>query len=105
MEKSDLKYIQKLELRITKLEKEVFKKKSSSKPDPENDESITALKDLINEGFFDELRKQKDIIKKLKTNATFQKNVKYSASLAILVKEKLLQRKQKEHQWVYAKNG
>jgi len=91
------------ENRISKLENKKGVKKTA-RSQPPMDDVIESLNDLIDNSYFDRPRRYKDIIKQLKTNATFSKNGKYKTALSELVKNKRLKRKQVEHQWEYSKN-
>lgn len=90
------------EKRISKLEKK--KSSVSVKEDTDND-TVQALNDLLKGSFFNEPKKYGQIIKQLKTNATFLAKTNYKKGLESLVKAKKLSRKQVEHQWMYSKNG
>lgn len=91
------------ENRISNLESKKGVKKTAKSQLP-MDDPIESLNDLIDSSYFDSSRRYKDIIKQLKTNATFSKNGKYKTALEKLVKNKRLERKQVEHQWEYSKN-
>lgn len=76
-----------------------------SKHDPSqimNDE-IIILK-LIEKGFFDNYKTYGELVKELKTQAKFDKNVKYTQILVKFTAEDKLKRKISHKQWVYAKN-
>lgn len=88
--------------RISRLEGKKDVKKTT-KPQPPIDDAVESLNDLIDRSYFDSPRRYKNIIKQLKTNATFSKNGKYKTALAELVKNRKLERKQVEHQWEYSK--
>ena len=97
-----------LEKRMTELEKRVEKLEKSntgSKTKTVTDlDEIDHIKGLMKEGFFDEPKKYGEIIKRLKTTASFSKKGKYLDALKQLVRDKKLERKQVHHQWKYQKN-
>ncbi|MEX0594860.1 MAG: hypothetical protein WD512_00035 [Candidatus Paceibacterota bacterium] len=100
MLKDHEKQIKSLEQRITKLEgKEKLKPLESN----EYDQDTKAIFDLIGDSFFDKLKKRKEIIKQLKTNATFSPKANYKKCLEVLVKDRHLLRKDVGHQWAYVK--
>lgn len=106
MSNSELKkFIEKLEKRIDNLEKAVFGNSKSDNGEIQHSvigEDKKGISELIDEGFFKKPQRYKDIIKQLKTNATFSKNLSYKTILNLLVKEKRLQRKMVNHQWMYS---
>lgn len=90
------------ENRISRLESQKGVKKTLKSQPPMND-AIESLNDLIDSSFFDSSKRYRNIIKQLKTNAIFSKNINYKKALTELVKNKKLERKQVEHQWEYSK--
>lgn len=100
--------IQSLEKRILNLEKRVAdleeqKDKTDHNHAKKYDDITIPIMDLKKESFFDNPRKLKEIIKQLKTNASFSSLTECKESLEILVRNKELRRKQIEHQWAYMK--
>lgn len=92
------KILKKHEERILKLEKSLKSKPESIFIDEEK-----VLVILINNGFFNELKRYKEIVKQLQTNAVFDKKGNYRKALEGLVRDKKLKRKQISHQWGYSK--
>lgn len=88
------------ERRISKLEE----KNSISTKKTVGVDSVRALTDLLKESFFIQPKKYGQIIKQLKTNATYSVQSNYRIGLETLVKQKKLSRKMVDHQWEY-KNG
>lgn len=88
-------------------EKRISKLEASKKTIPTKDVDIGGIKvltELLKDSFFNQPRKYGQIIKQLKTNATFSSKISYKTGLKRLVKEKKISRKMIEHQWMYFKN-
>ncbi|MDE2590910.1 MAG: hypothetical protein KGL95_14740 [Patescibacteria group bacterium] len=98
----ELKHIlQDHEKRISKLEES---KSSSTTERKIVSDSDKALTDLLTDSFFTQPKTFGQVIKQLKTNATFSIKSNYKKTLEIFVQEKKLRRKISNHQWVYYKN-
>ena len=102
-----LKKIEKLEKILQDHERRISKLETHTKSIPvkNTDEDISqTLTELVKDSFFNKPRKYGEIIRQLKTNATFSSKVNYKAGLQKLVKGKIISRKISNHQWVYFKN-
>lgn len=65
------------------------------------DHAIESITNLIDCSYFDTPRVYKDIIKQLKTDAIYSKNIPYRKALKELVITEKLKRKQENHQYSY----
>lgn len=92
------KTLAKHEKRISDLEK-LFR----LKPVTVSIDGEEAILNLINSGFFDTPKKYGETVKKLKTQAKFDKEHKYKEILQKFIREDKLERKTSGHQWVYRK--
>jgi len=94
-----------LNKKMTNLEKRVSKLENpSNKRQNIHVEDTKVIEELLNGKFFDKPKNFREIIKKLKVDATYEKNSDYKKALTLLVRNKKLARKQVSHQWGYSKN-